>query len=287
MTQMSFGGNWTIQKLEILRRYLDAYTTALKNRPSPQTPFKLTYVDAFAGEGSLRLRHTDEAEDYQEFTDLVEGSAKIALDIDNKPFDSLIFIEKNQQRWRTLMQLRRDYPRRDINILHQDANDALPEICGRLKPSDRAVVFLDPFATEVSWTTIEALAQTHKIDSLILFPVSAIARLMPNLRLPSPQWAVQLDRIFGGREHWEGFYRPSQQPSLLDDETRQYRESGSQQIGNCYRERLTSAFHMVAPTSLTFRNSTNSPMFELFFAASNPAGAPIAVRIADHLLKNW
>ena len=31
----------------------------------------------------------------------------------------------------------------------------------------------------------------------------------------------------------------------------------------------------------------NSPMFELFFAASNPAGAPIAIRIADYLLRNW
>ena len=50
---MSFGGPWTNDKLEILRRYLDAYTTALKNQP-----FNLIYVDAFAGGGSWTPRES-------------------------------------------------------------------------------------------------------------------------------------------------------------------------------------------------------------------------------------
>ena len=45
-TSGGFGGQWTIEKLDILGRYLDAYTTALKNQP-----FKLVYIDAFAGHG--------------------------------------------------------------------------------------------------------------------------------------------------------------------------------------------------------------------------------------------
>ena len=43
---VNVGGKWTIDKLDILERYLDAYTTALKNQP-----FKLMYIDAFAGTG--------------------------------------------------------------------------------------------------------------------------------------------------------------------------------------------------------------------------------------------
>ena len=31
MNSTTFGGDWTSKKLEILRRYLDAYTTALKD----------------------------------------------------------------------------------------------------------------------------------------------------------------------------------------------------------------------------------------------------------------
>jgi len=45
---MDFGGPWTQHKLKILELYLDAYTTALKNQP-----FKLVYIDAFAGTGHI------------------------------------------------------------------------------------------------------------------------------------------------------------------------------------------------------------------------------------------
>ena len=46
----TFGGSWTIEKLDILESYLDAYTTVLKNQP-----FKLMYIDAFAGTGRIEL----------------------------------------------------------------------------------------------------------------------------------------------------------------------------------------------------------------------------------------
>ena len=41
-----FGGPWTEEKLAILKKYLDTYTTVLKNQP-----FRLIYIDAFAGTG--------------------------------------------------------------------------------------------------------------------------------------------------------------------------------------------------------------------------------------------
>ena len=47
------------------------------------------------------------------------------------------------------------------------------------------------------------------------------------------------------------------------------------------------AFASVAPTRRTLRNSMNSPIFELFFAASNPVGAGPAIRIANHILERW
>jgi hypothetical protein len=54
-TAHRFGGNWTARKLEILRRYFVAYTTALKKQP-----FKTAYIDAFAGTGYRALRRADE-----------------------------------------------------------------------------------------------------------------------------------------------------------------------------------------------------------------------------------
>ncbi len=75
--------------------------------------------------------------------------------------------------------------------------------------------------------------------------------------------------------------------SLFGDEPGLERPEGSGPIADNYRARLEEVFERVAPTQRIFRNSRNSPMFELFFAASNPRGAPIAIEIADHILQSW
>lgn len=221
----NFGGPWTQEKLNILRGYLDAYTTALKDQP-----FQLVYVDAFAGGGFWRPGSGYTPEDYGEFGELLKGSAAIALDIRDKPFDNLMFIEKDTERSRSLQSLAANHPGRDVQVITDDANYALPMFCRRMRDSERAVVFLDPFAANVVWSTVEAIALTGKIDCWILFPVMAINRMMPTGNEPPPQWANRLDAIFGGREYWQGLYRTSAQLSMFDDEPRQQRESGGDRI---------------------------------------------------------
>lgn len=44
-----FGGNWTVIKLEMLQRYLEAFNTALQDKPLPRSPFRRVFIDAFAG----------------------------------------------------------------------------------------------------------------------------------------------------------------------------------------------------------------------------------------------
>ena len=282
MTITHFGGEWTAQKLEILKQYLDSYTTALKDQP-----FSLIYIDAFAGSGFWRPRSSYGTEDYDDYRELLKGSAALAIDVSNRPFDRLVFIEKDPERSQSLTELRVANEHRDISIINEDANQALPKLCSEMRARDRAVVFLDPFATEVSWDIVEAIARTQKIDCWILFPLMAVTRMSPTESEPSESEAVQLDRVFGGREHWQGVYSPSPQLPLFGGERPLQRESGSSQFAENYRVRLESAFESVAPTRRTFLNSMNTPIFELFFAASNRRGAPIAVRIADHILRNW
>ena len=139
MIQRAFGGDWTEQKLAILRRYLDAYTTALKDQP-----FRLIYVDAFAGYGSYQPGAAYHPEDYGDFQELHDGSPRIALGVQDKPFDRLVFIEKDPAGYQALERLRAGFPGRSIDILREDANIALPHFCAALRPRDRAVVFLDP-----------------------------------------------------------------------------------------------------------------------------------------------
>ena len=277
----SFGGTWTERKLEILRRYLDAYTTALKDKP-----FQLIYVDAFAGEGSWKPRSGYDSVDYADFQELRDGSPRIALQIQDKPFDRLMFVEKDSEQAKKLADLQQEYSNRDIRIRRDDANTAIPRLCDTLASHDRAVVFLDPYATQVSWDTVDRLARTQKVDCWILFPLMAIARMMPRRGEPSDALATQLDRIFGGREYWRNLYQPSQQSSF-GNVREQERVPGSDQISESYRNRLESVFYSVAPTRRIFRNSNNSPMFDLIFAASNPNGARVAIPIANHILQNW
>ena len=50
-----FGGDWTRDKLRMVERYLNAYTTVFKNKDD----FRLMYIDAFAGSGIINLKNAD------------------------------------------------------------------------------------------------------------------------------------------------------------------------------------------------------------------------------------
>lgn len=56
-TEQLFGGSWTEKKLNILKKYLDSYNTALKNKP-----FKRVYIDAFAGTGYRQQKKIQNSE---------------------------------------------------------------------------------------------------------------------------------------------------------------------------------------------------------------------------------
>ncbi len=277
-----FGGRWTREKLEILRRYLNEYTTVMKYQR-----FRLTYVDAFAGSGTWQPNSGYAHEDYGDYQEFLKGSASLALEVRDRHFDRLVFIEQDHNRSAALSVLLDQHLNREIEIVPDDANEVLPKICNSMGIFDRAVVFLDPYATQVAWDTIGAIAETQKIDCWILFPLMAISRMMPLGEMPTPALSRQLDRIFGGREHWQDVYYKNPQLSYLPEDPTHERASGSTQIAQRYRIRLEGVFSKVAPTSRTLRNSKRAPIFELFFAASNPIGAKRAIPIADHILRNW
>ena len=268
----SFGDLWTKEKLDILEAYLDAYTTALKNQR-----FRLIYVDAFAGTGAIQIGSDDDRESF------LEGSVWRALKVTDKPFDSLLFVEKDDEKARALKTATAEHAKR-VDIVNDDANVELPRFCKEMDAYDRAVVFLDPFALQVDWMTVEALAKTRNCDVWILFPVGTIRRMLPRAEQPRPQWQEHLNRVFGD-ESWRSLYRTSRQQRMFGEPPIEESESGVEQIVENYRARLQTVFVKVAPTRRTLRNSKNTALFEFMFAAGNPRGANLAVRIADHILE--
>ena len=272
-----FGGPWTEEKLAILKKYLDAYTTALKNKS-----FRLIYIDAFAGTGEVELTSVDEGK--KEF---IEGSAKIAMDVDKKPFDEYIFVEKDQDRCIQLNSLKEAYQNKNIQIENEDANDFLQNLQKDWRRY-RGVLFLDPFATEVAWATIEKIASYEALDTWILFPTSAIARMLPKKREPdniSQKWVNRLNRIYGD-ESWRNLYSVNPQISLFGDEEQQ-RPEGIDGLIEIYKSKLDQLFgDRFLNQSRTLKNSKNSALFEFLFCVGNPNGIGPARRIAEHILKD-
>ena len=292
-----FGGSWTRDKLQILRGYLESYTTALKRQD-----FTLVYADAFAGSGYVDIGSSNssqaapllDGEIDADTARILKGSARLALEVEDRPFDRFVFVEQNASHAIELQKLRSEFPRREIEIHRLDANAFLPEWCesqnqrlGIPWRRQRGVIFLDPFATEVDWQTVQSIAETKSLDLWILFPLSALTRILPTERQPDEDWAAILDRVFGGPEWRYRLYQTQTQPTLFGDEHTLTVRRDQQAIVDAYLAKLNTVFEAVAPSPRWFCNSRNSPQFAFMFAAANPAGAPIAVRIADYLLRQW
>lgn len=290
-TQHRFGGPWTDQKLYALKGYLEAYrhifTSNLRARH-----FRTIYVDAFAGTGSRTPGSADETITVPNDRDAAtyrEGSATIALELDS-PFDEYVFIEKDRERADELERLVWNYPSlvERADVLVGDANSVLRQWCGRLDTKRyRSVVFLDPYGMQVEWSTIEAIAQTQAIDMWLLFPLGqAINRLLTRNQLPTGAIAERLTRTFGTDAWQEAFYKVNPQQSLFGNQQEMIKQTDLDGIAEFFVERLNSVFHAVAPGYKSLRNSRNVPIYILCFAAANPRGAPPAIRIASHLLRN-
>ena len=272
-----FGGPWTEEKLNILEKYLDAYTTALK-----QQPFKLMYIDAFAGTGPRKPSRAD-----ADVRNFVQGSVERAIRIDDKPFDKLIFVEKDRNRCENLKSLRQTHSHRTIDVINSDANLFLRKLSEDWQEW-RGVLFLDPFATEVEWSTIKTISRFNALDTWILFPTSAIARILPNSRRPediATKLAKRLTTVFGD-ENWRNLYQESPQTNLFKNSNVE-REPGVEGLISIYKKNLSNLFgNRFLNKSRTLKNSKNSALFEFIFCVGNPNGVGPAKRIAKHILKN-
>jgi three-Cys-motif partner protein len=269
--QQEFGGIWTEDKLNRLKKYLDAYMVIFQKHPYLYP----VYVDAFAGTG----KRQDE-----------KGSATIALETLH-PFKEYIFVEKDSLKCQELEALKEEYPdlKHAIRIENEDATTFLVQWCKEMDwTKKRAVVFLDPFGMQVEWSLLETLANTHAIDLWLLVPLGmGASRLMTRDGLPPEEWADKLTRFFGN-EDWKGFYRSKPQQSLFNEGEEEVEKNiGHDGLRDYFVERLKTIFAGVAENPLTQRNTKNSPMFLLCFATANPKPSVrnASLNIAQHILK--
>ncbi|MCW5724227.1 MAG: three-Cys-motif partner protein TcmP [Maricaulaceae bacterium] len=275
-----FGGPWTEIKLDAVQYYLKFFTNALKNKPTPEHPFELWYIDAFAGAGERAIRN--DASGLFGIPDAklgelrLAGSAKRALSID-PPFSRFVFVEIREEFVSQLERLRERYNTRNIRCIKGDANEVLPSIFNsspwKPKPrwgerQHRAVVFLDPYDL-VDWETLTCLSSTGAVDLWLLFPIGSVLRQAANdFSKVVPEKARYLDRAFGCAEWRDRIYEAPAESSLFPDYSRNLHRKRKADVEAYYKERLETLFPYVSDP-LPLLTARGAQIFSLYFAVSN------------------
>ena len=267
-----FGGPWTLLKVDVLKDYLNFYTTALKN-----TPFKLAYIDAFAGSGEFVTKGGDHTTPH-------EGSAQIALNND-PPFDNYYFIENDEKHFNSLKKLCAK-SNKNIKLYFADANETVLQLCNSINwKKTRAVMFLDPYGLEVDWNTLEAIAKTKAIDLWYLFSISGLYRQAArNYAAVDEHKAAIIDKCLGTTEWRDAFYKEASQMVLFGNAKTERTAEVDDLLKYVQEDRLSSIFAKVTEPLILPR--TGAPLFALFLAVSNPKAVDLSMKVANHILKS-
>lgn len=265
-------GKWSEEKLNLLRKYLNAYTNIMKGQSWCRNGYY--YIDAFAGTGMPKSKDEER---------YVDGSPIVALKV-KKPFKSYIFIEKEDWRVKKLDDLKKKFPELDIKIKQGDCNaiiinDIIPAI--RFENFNRGIIFLDPFGMEVDWGTIDGIAKTKALEIFLNFPVMAINRSIL-INNPDKIDKAKIERMnkLWGSEQWMGeIYKET--PDFFERRIEKVSQTGKS-LGTLFQKRLEELFPYVT-FPLVMRNSINAPLYCLIFAGHNATGK----KIADTIFKSF
>ncbi len=215
MAQKKFGSvESTGRKLDVIGEYLSMYQMALKN-----TAFRTVYVDGFAGSGEVPIVESTNGLFDQDVKTVIAGSADRALRVD-PPFDRYVFIDNRRKCIEALQTKFGSNPHSGrVSYIKGDANNHIQAICSsehwRLQ---RGVVLLDPFGSQVNWSTIEAIAATKALDLWYLFPAGlSVFRQISGTGTVDPTHESSITRLLG-TENWKtAFLRPSKQGDLFGE----------------------------------------------------------------------
>jgi three-Cys-motif partner protein len=283
-----YGGPWSDIKVKAVEYYLECFTGALSH-PS----FDLWYIDAFAGSGD---READEVrgdmftgEPLRVDTVTRDGSARRALQI-KRPFAHYVFIEQKKKHFKKLLSVKQEFVDREIHIVHGDANRIILEFL-RQPPwttkwhKSRGVIFLDPYSTEVEFSTLQSIANTKSFDVWFLFNIGAACRLLAHNVSNAEKNVPTLDRMFGPA--WRSLYEVATNdqidigrlwPELDVDLAPQppTRTLDKREIIQWFRRLLEKDFAWVSqPLPLITGKRGNTLC--LFLAVSNPGAKAIAL----------
>jgi three-Cys-motif partner protein len=254
-----YRGFWTRGKLELLRRYLDAFTTASKSQD------EILYLDLFGGQPTNRERLTEQD---------LDGSARIALGVVDAPFSRLRFFELEPYAGLLRGSLQLDFPGRDLEVVPGDCNQTIGSALASLANVNWAptFAFVDPNGPDVHWSTIESLAQFKKpgrpkTEIWLLLAAGMFIRTLPTHGDVRDVDAVKLDHMYG-TDLWRVIYQARVRGELAPSEARD-------EYVNLMRWRLENVLGYEWTHPLEIFNERGHSIYHMVFATDHPAGNKI------------
>ena len=267
MTEGRNGWDWWSEvKLQILRDYLAAFTTAVRGKSR-----EAIYLDLFAGTFDNERRHG---------TGAFPGSARIALETEPLFTRIALFeLDEPAKKLKKAIQAARPSDER-WRVFPGDCNITLPAALQWLDPYRWAptFAFLDPRGLQVAWSTIEGLArwrddQKTKVEQWILLPEPALARVLGLRGARGRRSAARLDRLFGTRD-WVAIHQLRRSDVITGEEMRA-------QFVNLLRWRLEGGLGYRTTHALQIVNTAGQPIYTLVFATDSSPGDRIMTHVYD------
>lgn len=249
-------GYWTRGKLDILRRYLDAFSTASKRSS------ELIYIDVFAGVPENTDRLSGET---------IDGSARIALSVSDPSFSRVRLFELVPNAKELERSLRAEFPGRDIRVYGGDCNEQVPIALADLARWNWAptFAFVDPNGHEAQWRTIEALAgfkraDKPKVELFVLFASPQFVRLLTVHEEPSEKNIEAITNLFG-TDSWINIYQARRSGNLNPAQARD-------EYLHLMRWRLENDLGYKWTHPIEVHNEQGVPIYYMIFATDHEAG---------------
>ena len=146
---------WSADKHHFLRRYMDAFTQAMKAKAWDS----LHYIDLFAGAGIERVE--DKGLDW--------GSPLIAAQLPVR-FHQLHLVDSSPRKLEALTRrLQRFQQPTNPQLILGDANKCVGDVISQVPSGALSLAFLDPYGLHLHYETLKTLAQ-RRVDFVIFFP---------------------------------------------------------------------------------------------------------------------
>lgn len=259
-------GYWSEIKLEIVKKYVAAYSQILVAQTKPC--LKHLYIDAFAGAGMHLSKTTGE---------FVLGSPLNALYV-SPPFYEYHFIDLQPSRTRNLQSV--VGARADVKIHPGDCNEILlkkvfPQV--RYEDYRRALCLLDPYGLHLNWNVIKTAGQMKTIDMFLNFPVADMNR---NVLWHNPKGVshddIQRMNTFWGDDSWRHAAYSTEQDLFGPVSKKEDNDTITKKF--CERLRKVAGFSYV-PEPLPMRNSRQAVVYYLVFASQKAVASEIVLEI--------